>query len=210
MMRTYVIVSLLMATLLTTGCGANQSAKQEQDYEQTKKMVVDIVQTDDGKKALQEVLKDEKMKKELVMDSDTVKKAVMDTIVSDDAAEMWKKLFEDPMFVETFIKATEEQQKKLFTSLMSDAAFQKKMIELMQNPELEQQTLTLLKGQQFKEHLEKSIEETLDTPLFRAKMEKELLKAAEKKKQSEEGGQGKGGSGGGSKDSGGGSGGGTG
>ena len=42
-------------------------SKPAGDYEETKKMVVDILKTDDGKKAIQQVMSDEKMKSELIM-----------------------------------------------------------------------------------------------------------------------------------------------
>ncbi|KHF28870.1 Spore germination protein GerD precursor [Anoxybacillus sp. BCO1] len=37
-------------------------------------MVVDILKTDEGKKAIQEVMSDEKVKQQLVMDQEVVKK----------------------------------------------------------------------------------------------------------------------------------------
>src|SRR5699024_8991784 len=72
---------------------------------------------------------------------------------------------------------------KLYKNLMNDAAFQKQFLTLLQNPEITEQNLKLMKSQQFREHLEETIQETIDTPLFQAKIEKILLKAADKKKE---------------------------
>src|SRR5699024_319613 len=59
------------------------------------------------------------------------------------------------------------------------------MLDLLQNPEITNQMLIVLKGQQFREHLEKTIQETIETPLFQSKIQHLLLEAAEKQ-QSEE------------------------
>src|SRR5690625_6484834 len=92
MMRAYLLL-LFDAIIGLTGCSEQNSAK-ELDYEQTKNMVVDILQTDEGKKALQEIITDEKMKHHLVMESDVVKKSITDTLASEEGTEMWKKLLD--------------------------------------------------------------------------------------------------------------------
>ena len=61
-------------------------------------MVVDILKTDDGKKAIQEVMSDEKMKEKLVMDQKVVSDTIQQTLTSDKAIEFWKKTFSDPKF----------------------------------------------------------------------------------------------------------------
>jgi len=199
MIRKYLAI-IGIITLILAGCGNDTTARQDADYDQTKNMVVDILQTDDGKKALQEIIADDKMKQHLVMESDIVKKSITDALVSDQGTQMWQKLFEDPSFVDSFNKSIAEEQKKLFKSLMNDSEFQKQMLELMQNPEIANQTLSIMKSQQFREHLEETIQQTLDTPTFQAKMQDILLKAAEKQQQSQGGGE----SGGGGGESGGG------
>jgi len=180
---------------IMAGCGANNEASQDTDYDQTKKMVVDILQTDDGKKALQEIITDDNMKQHLVMESDTVKEAITEALVSDKGAQMWQKLFEDPDFVKSFQESMEDEQKKLYKSLMNDSDYQEQMLDLLQNPEISDQTLKLMKSQQYRKHLEETIQQTLETPTFQAKMQEVLLKAAEKQQQSS-GGQGSGGGGG--------------
>src|SRR5699024_10261182 len=79
-----------------------------------------------------------------------------------------------------------DEQKELFKSLMHDAAFQNQMLDLLQNPEISNQMLIVLKGQQFREHLEETIQETLETPLFQSKIQHLLLEAAKKEKTKED------------------------
>lgn len=189
------LFSLLILALVLTACGGNNSGQDEGNYEKTKKMVVDILQTEDGKKALSEMLQDEKLKQELVIQSDVVKSAINEVLISDKGKEMWKSLFQDPSFVEGYSKSMNEEQTKLLKELMNDAEYQKQMLELLQNPEISTLILSLLKSQQFRSHLEETIQQTLDTPLFKAKIQETLLKAAEEQQKQEGGG---GGSGGGS------------
>jgi spore germination protein D len=202
MLRVFYLPIIGVSLLLLSACGG-EAAPKETDYDATKKMVVDILQTEDGKKALGEILADEKMQQKLVIDSATVKQAIDETLTSDKGAEMWKKLFEDPKFVESYYKSIEEDQKKLMKDLMKDSEYQKQMMDLLQNPEMTEQQIQTLKSQQFRAHLEETIQQTLESPIFQAKIQEILLKAAEEQSKGggqsgggESGGQGGGGSGG--------------
>ena len=150
--------------------------QQEADYEQTKQMMVDILKTDEGKKALIEIISDDKIKQHLIIEDESVKETISDTLVSEKGKDMWKQLFADPKFLSTFQESIVEEQEKMFKHLMNDAEFQKQMLELLQNPEMQEQTIKLLKSQQFREYLENTIAETIDNPLYRAKLKKELEK----------------------------------
>ncbi|MBP2079086.1 spore germination lipoprotein GerD [Oceanobacillus polygoni] len=197
MLRKVCLTLLGISLMVLVACNGEGGSHNEGDYEATKKMVVDILQTEDGKKALAEIMSDEKLKQELVIQSDVVKESINETLVSDKGKEMWSTLFEDPSFVEGYAKSMSEEQKELMKDLMSDAEYQKQMLELLQNPEVTNQMLSLLKSQQFKAHLEESITQTLETPLFQAKMQEILLKAAEEQAKQQGGGgsqQGEGGS----------------
>lgn len=217
MVRKYLLVLGLSIILLLAACnGGNSSGDHEAEYDSTKKMVVDILQTDDGKKALREILSDKEMKQELVLNSEVVKDSINDTLTSEKGTKMWKTLFEDPKFVESYTKSMEEAQMDLQKKLMNDSKYQEKMLELLRDPQMDDQMMTVLKSQEFRSHLEKTIQETLETPTFQAKIQEILLKAAEEQgksgggdnKKSEEqgnsGGGGQGAGGGGAGGSGGG------
>ena len=57
-------------------------------------MVVDILKTDDGKKAIQDVMSDEKLREKLVMDQTVVTETIQKTLTSEKGTEFWKKNFE--------------------------------------------------------------------------------------------------------------------
>src|SRR5699024_9836553 len=111
MIRNFLYFIVLLAVALS-GCAEGTAENKETNYEATKKMVVDILQTEDGKKAIQEVIADEKMKKELVIQSEIVKDSINETLVSQDGTEMWTNLFKDPSFVDGFVKSTEDGHKE--------------------------------------------------------------------------------------------------
>src|SRR5690625_944746 len=181
----FVFVIIFVMMLLNACGGSDNNAKQDGNYETTKKMVVDILQTEDGKKTLRELMTEEEMKQQLVIESDVVKNSINEMLGSEKGTEMWKKLFSDPSFVEDFAKSISDEQEKLMKKLMNDAEFQKQMMDLLQNPEINEQMLSLMKSQQFRSHLEDTIQQTLETPLFQSKMTEILLKAADKQQQKE-------------------------
>ena len=183
---TFISLMSLFILILTSACTEDAKSSKETDYDATKKMVVDILQTEDGKKALKELMTDEEMKKELIIDSDVVKNAIDQVLISEKGKEMWSALFKDPTFVENFAKSITEEQKKLMKALMNDAEFQKQMLELLQDPEMTKQMMGLMKSQEFRSHLEETIQQTLETPLFQAKIKEILLKAAEKQGEEQE------------------------
>src|SRR5699024_4452283 len=174
MKRLITILFFCITTVILISCG--NPPQKEADYEQTKQMMVDILKTDEGKKALIDIISDDKLKQHLVIDAEIVQDTISETLVSNEGKEMWKQLFADPKFLSNFYESIAEEQEKMFKHLMTDAHFQKQMMELLQDPEMAKQPLALLKSQQFREHLEQLITETIDNPLYRAKLQKELDK----------------------------------
>ncbi|TMN22420.1 spore gernimation protein GerD [Lentibacillus cibarius] len=201
MFRTILVTLLLALGMIISGCNGQETGGDKADYDTTKKMVVDILQTEDGKKAIKDILSDEKLKQQLVINSEEVKKAINDFLSSDKATDMWKKLFEDTKFVKTYAKSMTDQHKKLMKELMNDSKFKQQMIDLLKDPQMTDKMLTVMKSQEFSKHLEETIQKTLESPLFQEKITKILLKAAEEKtkqqgQKSKDGGSEGGGSGG--------------
>jgi spore germination protein D len=176
-----VLLLIVLLVFAITGCAQTEAGSKELDYEETKKMVVDILKTDDGKKALQEVMGDDGMKERLVMDQAVVSTAIQETLTSEKGAEFWKKQFEDPKFAEAFAKSMQAEHEKLIKSLMKDPEYQAMMIELLKDPELTKEVTTLMKSKEYREHLQKVMTETFESPLYKAKIEDILMKAATEK-----------------------------
>ncbi len=188
MKRLGLLITLCFTLLISTGCLKNDSNSDEHSYDTTKKMVLDIIQTDDGKKALVEVLSEEELKSALILDNDVVKETITGVLNSEEGAETWSKYFSDSTFAQEFAASMEDNHKSLINNLMTDADFQKHILDVLQNPEISMQMVSALKSQQFREHLEQSIEEALESPAFQEKITETLLKAAEKQGSEEDSG----------------------
>ncbi|MBS4216521.1 MULTISPECIES: spore germination lipoprotein GerD [Neobacillus] len=180
-MRAKFTVLLLPVFVFLTSCSGNNdlSAGLQPDYDQTKKMVVDILKTDDGKKAIQDVMSDDKMKEKLVMDQNVVAQTIEQTLTSDKATEFWKKTFSDAKFAQGVAKNMRAENEKLLKDLMNDPEYRAMMIEVFKEPEIQKQMADALKSKEYREQLQNVITETIDSPLYKAKIQELLLKAAE-------------------------------
>ncbi|CAI9387597.1 spore germination lipoprotein GerD [Niallia sp. Sow4_A1] len=170
-------ITLLLIISLLSGCSDSESS-QQMDYDQTKKMVVDILKTDDGKKAIREVMDDEEIKQNLVMNEKAVTSTIEKTLVSEKAADFWKKEFQDPEFAETMAKSMKTENEKLIKNLMKDSEYRKMMVELLQDPSLETEMKNILKSTEYREHIKQILQETMETPEFKSKFKEMLDKAA--------------------------------
>mgnify|MGYP005750075181 FL=1 len=193
---------LLWLTIIfaLTGCAAADQGGGQMDYEETKKMVVDILKTDEGKKAIEEVMADEKMRQNFVLDQQVVSESIAQTLNSESGAKFWTKTFEDPKFAEAFAKSMQKEHEELIKDLMKDPEYQDAMLQILQDPEMQKEYLKVIQSKEFRTHLQKVMSETFESPLFKAKLQAILLKGAEELQtgqSSDQGGQQQGGSEGG-------------
>ncbi|WP_227397228.1 spore germination lipoprotein GerD [Jeotgalibacillus aurantiacus] len=166
--------AVALAALLLSGCSGNEKTS----YEETKQMVTDLLKTSEGKKAVQELLADEELKKELVLDQDVVKQSIETTLLSKEGQDFWKNTFNDPQFAETLAKSMQTEQKDLLKGLMKDPEYQKMMLELMKDPAMHEQTMSVLTSQQYKEETKKIMMEMMESPLVKKEMQDLLMNAA--------------------------------
>lgn len=179
---------LLFITCFLTivSCSTMDDETGKLNYEETKKMVVDILKTDDGKNAIKEILADHEMKQELVLEHSAVSEAITEVLLSDKGKDFWKKSFADPEFAKTFADSMKKEQEELNKNLLKDPEYRQKLIEIMQDPEVEKEITNLLKSNEYRSHLQSVITETLESPVFQAKIQEILLKAASEQAKSEE------------------------
>lgn len=161
-------------------------ANEKSNYEEIKKMVVDILKTDDGKKAIQEVLKNEEMQQTLIMDQKIVTETIQNSLVSEQGSKTLQKIFDDPKFVENYAKNLQKEHEEIIKGLMKDPDYQKMFIEVLQDPEMQKSVQSTIKSQEFRKHLQDVILETLESPLYKVKIEEALLKAAKEAMQNSE------------------------
>ncbi len=179
-MKAKMILLLLPILVVLTSCSSSGSSGVGQvDYDQTKKMVVDILKTDDGKKAIQDVMSDDAMKQKLVMDQQVVSDTIQQTLTSDKAIEFWKKTYSDPKFAQGVAKNMKSENEQLLKSLMNDPEYRNMMVGVFKEPEIQKVMADSLKSKDYRKDLQQVITETVDSPLFKVKLQDMLLKTVQ-------------------------------
>ncbi|MBM7646898.1 spore germination protein D [Scopulibacillus daqui] len=180
--------------LFAGGCAAQQAAEGNQpNYQETKKMFVDLLKTDEGKKAIQDVLQDSKVKQQLVFNQDFVKDTIAKTLTSKEGKEYWEKLFSDPKFKKDLAKTMQKQNETILKQLMNDPSYQQMMMNILKAPKMQNQYLDLMKTKPYREQMQKVVAETLSSPLMASQLSEAINKAVQdqiKKSGGQGGGQG--------------------
>ncbi|WP_062107523.1 spore germination lipoprotein GerD [Bacillus niameyensis] len=176
-MKKGVSLLLMAIVLILASCSGNDVGK-ELDYDQTKKMIVDILKTDEGKKAIQDIISEESTKQKLVMDQGIVRETIEQTLVSEKGADFWKNSFQDPKFAESVAKSMKTEHEALLKDLMKDPEYQELMMSILKDPEMQKEYGDLVKSKEFRKHLQKVVSDTIESPTYKAKIQELLLKAA--------------------------------
>lgn len=170
----YIIVTLLLLTLISA-C-ADQSSSSEPHYENTKKMVVDLLKTDDGKKAIQQILSEDELKQAIIMDQAIVKQTIQETLTSEKGKEFWQSVMKDPEFAKTFAESLQKENEKLLKTLMKDPEYQEMMMTILKDPEMEKVFFDLTKSKEYRKQTMTVMSEALESPYFAAKINEILSK----------------------------------
>ena len=169
------IFYLLLFLLLITGCSSQPlTQSNEPDYQTTKKMVIDMLKSDEGKKALQDIFSDEQFQTQLIMNQDFVKKTISDTLTSNKSKALWMQMIADPDFSNKLAQAMQKNNEHVLKKLMKDPAYQQSMMTILQAPTLQDQYLDLLATEPFRKQIQKEIIETMESPLFHTQMTQAL------------------------------------
>ncbi|WP_409296481.1 spore germination lipoprotein GerD [Peribacillus sp. SCS-26] len=174
------LLLLISLVLSMAGCSQKQAeAGEKVDYEETKKMVVDIIKSEDGKKALQEVLGDPKIREQFVLNDKIVSDTIEKNLTSDKSKAFWEKNMKDPKFAAAYAQGLKDEHKKLLKDLMKDPAYRQQVLGLLQDPQLQAEYAKVLQSQKNRAEIKKIMLETMESPLFKVKMQEILVKAAE-------------------------------
>lgn len=204
MSKRYSPLWLLMVCLFLTSCGASGGARTQgatqPDYKSVKAIVLDVLQTEDAKKSVAKMMKDEKFKQSMVMDQSTIRSTVIQSIASPNSPHI-REVFNDPTFTSTLAKAMKEENRNLMKDLMKDPEYQKSLMVLMKTPEFQTQMLQLMQTPSYRQSTMQIMKESMKSPLFQMEMLKIVKKVAEemqkpevqaKAKKKGKGGKGKG------------------
>lgn len=182
------LLIILFLSIVLVGC--NNEKTSTLSYDEIKKIMVDSLQTEDGKKVIREILNDQTFRDLLVLEHGEVENAMKTTLLSKEAEEFWKRTFEDPKFKEALAKSMKDQQEDLMKKLMSDAEYQEILTKFFDQPDMQKQFESLLKSSTLRKQMEEVVMETIENPLLQTKWA-ELIRSsgeASNSSQKEEGG----------------------
>lgn len=178
--RSITMTLLAIAFLVVTGCssGGKAQSSSQPDYKSVKDMVLDILQTDEAKKSVEKMMKDEKFKQNIMLDESTVRTTLIQSMTNPNSPHI-KEAFKDPKFASTLAKSMKNEQKTLMKDLMKDPEYQKDLVTLMKDPEFEKNLMDLMKSSAYRQQTMQIMKESLRSPLFQEEMLKLMTKAQE-------------------------------
>ncbi|WP_281884112.1 spore germination lipoprotein GerD [Paenibacillus sp. YYML68] len=191
----YLIPAVLLAGLLSA-CGSDtqgSSGGGMNTYKDTKSMVLDILKTEDGQKAIQEATIQADSKLQLLSAGDTqqLQLAVKDVLVDTDNNKFLQKMIKDPKFAGQFAKAIQSDTKNLQKDLMKDPEYQKALLAAMKGPEYETMMLDVLKTPSARTQIKALIQESMQSPLVKLELMELMKKVLEDEISSKSDGGGK-------------------
>lgn len=179
MKRTVLTIIFIAILTMLSACKSNPTASGDDQYEATKEMVVDILKTDEGKKALSETLQDKELQQQFLLHSDETKEMLTQTLTSEKGKAMWQDLLTGTEFKGSLAKSLTNEHTEVAKELLKDPDYQKQLYQLLKNPEVTKQLQDAIKSQKVKKHLETTIEEIISSPKF----EKRLLELLDEQKK---------------------------
>lgn len=166
---------------LASGCSEGKEETNADSYSDEKKMMVDLLKTDEGKKAIQEVLSEEDVKTELIMDEDTVTKTIEKTLTSKEEMQFWKDAFSDPDFVKALAKGMKSSHINILKDLMKDPEYLSRLTDVLKSADMQDEFISILKEKDVRKEIKTLVTETLENPLYQEQISEILLKAATEK-----------------------------
>ncbi|WP_054950968.1 spore germination lipoprotein GerD [Numidum massiliense] len=184
-MRTSLAAICIAFAFVLTSCSPQSKPSGSPDYQETKQMVVDILKTEDGKKAIQDAVQDPAIKEKVLLSGSHMTEAVDQAINNPKNKAHIEKIFQNPKVAANFAKTIRKEHEQLLKQLMKDPDYQKMLLDVMKNPDYEKQILDLMKSEPYRKQTMTIMNDALQNPLFKEKYMELLLKATEETLKSE-------------------------
>jgi spore germination protein D len=173
--KMYRIAPITCVILLLTACGSDSQSGGMQNYKDTKSMVLDILESEEAKKAIQKASAQQSsggggIKLLSTPEGKQIQIAVKDVLTDPSYPKHLEKMMTDPKFAGEFAKAVTKENKQLHKDLMKDPEYQTMLVEVMKNPEFENILLDTLKGTAYRKQSMMVFQESLKNPLFKIEL----------------------------------------
>jgi spore germination protein D len=187
-----IAVILSIVVLTSCGSGGSNASSTDQTYNNTKTMVLDILKSDDGKKAMMTAVQGTgdgggpQIKQLTAGDAKMLQVAVKNVLTSPENKNMMEVLVKNPQFAGDFAKAIQQDTKQIHKDLMKDPEYQKYMLDLMKNPQFQTVLMDSAKTIPFRQQMKMVTQETLQSPLFQGQLLKLMETAVSSYMQKEQ------------------------
>lgn len=181
-LRTFTLIFVLISL---TSCGSDnsqQQGQQGQGYKDTKTMVIDVLKTTEGQKAIMDAGKesqDKSIKLLATGEGQQIQLAVKEILTDETGKKMLEKTMTDPKFAGKFAEAIQSNIKQIHKDLMKDPQYQKSMLELMDNPDFQKILTTTMKNTVYRQQMMNVIQDSMKSPLFKMQLMELLKKVVE-------------------------------
>lgn len=196
--------AILGLTLTLVSCSPASDGNAgggQMSYKEVKSMVIDILGSEDGQKAVEKATASDKstlsIKSMNPQDQLRVRMAVKDLLTSPQYSSILSNLMTDTKFAGEFAKAVSKDNKQIHKDLMKDPSYQKDLTEMFKGPEMQKILVDSMKTSDVRKVINNSVTEAIQNPLFKLEMMK-MLQTAVKEELTPKGGKKGGGGGGGS------------
>jgi len=197
-MKRFLIGAALAAMFLMASCGQEQQSSQV-NYNEVKTMVVDILKTEDGQKAIEEAQKSiglmqtqsHTMQILATGQGQQLQMAVKEVMSDPAYAAALKEAMIDPRFAGDFAKAVTAESTELHKKLIKDPEYQQAMIDIFKDPQIQAMVLQTMKSNEYRQQVMTIMKDAIQSPLFQQDllklMEKALEEQAKPKSDAEKG-----------------------
>jgi len=179
-------LALTACLVLLAGCGAGGGGQNAAvpNYKDIKSMVIDILKTEEGQKAVQEALQESGagaggMRILSAEQGLQLQMAVKDVMTDPTYSKNLRNMMLEPKFAGEFAKAIVKEDKQLHKELMKDPEYQTMLIDVMKNPEFEKLLIEVMKGKTFRQQTMAVFQDALNNPLFKVQLLDLMTKAIE-------------------------------
>lgn len=169
-------IPVILTGLILSSCsaGGGAEAQGQMPYKDVKSMVMDIIESKDGQKAILKAASEQREDPTLRLlstgEGQQIQLAVKDILTTDTTEKLLQKTMTDPRFAGEFAKVMNKDIKNIQKELLKDPEFQKTYMQTMQNPEFQMMLLQTMRAPQFKQQVNLQIQEAMQNPIFKMEM----------------------------------------
>lgn len=177
---------VLCAMLAQAGCSGAQQSGGMMGYEETKSMVLDILRSEEGRKAVQQAASSIEFGTGMKMLSEEQHALLMtkvkDVLTDEEYAKKIRDIMLEPRFAAEFAKVIIKEDKELHKELLKDPEYQTMLLDAFAgHEETKKMILEVLKGPEYRKYAMTIFHDALQNPLFKAELMDMMTRVLEEK-----------------------------